>query len=230
MSANCVDGVCCNSTCTTLCRSCNVAGSLGTCADVPKGQDDTGCSGTTQSCNAANDCDDENGQPCAAADACLSNFCADGVCCNSACNTACKSCNVIGSSGTCSNLPAGSTDNAPTNLCVGNSQCDGMGICKKAVGATCATSTECLSGNCVDGVCCNTACTGICLACNVMASVGSCVALPMDNDDTFPANTCTGTMSCNGAMLCKLKPGQACMMDSECTSNTCSGGFCLAGV
>jgi hypothetical protein len=228
VTANCVDGYCCNTSCATTCQSCNVAGKLGTCSDVPKGSPDTGCSGANQGCNGPNNCDFVNGQPCATNSACLNNFCADGICCNSACDTVCKSCNVAGSVGTCSNLPSGSVDNVPTNLCVGSNQCDGNGVCKKVNGAACVGAAECLSGNCVDGVCCANACTTTCLACNVPGSAGSCVALPMDNDDTFPANACTGTMSCDGAAQCKLKPGQACMTNSQCTSNACVGGMCLA--
>ena len=223
VSTNCIDGVCCNNTCATLCMACNVTGSLGTCTAVPVGTDDGTCTGATQSCNGSNNCDFENGQPCAANTACLSNFCVDGVCCNSACGAACQGCGVAGSIGTCTNLPAGTTDTAPTNLCVGSSQCDGMGVCKKVNGATCTMANQCLSGNCVDGVCCDTACTADCKACNLAATMGTCSNVAMGNDD----GACSGTtMSCDGMGTCKGELGATCMMAATCFSGNCVDGYC----
>ncbi|HRI67036.1 MAG TPA: hypothetical protein PK156_22480 [Polyangium sp.] len=223
VSTNCVDGVCCNSTCTTLCMACNVTGSIGTCTAVPVGTDDGTCTGTTQSCNGANNCDSVNGQACAANSTCLSNFCVDGVCCNNGCTATCQSCNVAGSVGTCSNLPSGSQDNFPTSVCVGSSQCDGNGVCKKVNGTTCAAGAECLSGNCVDGVCCDTACTADCRSCNIAASLGTCTNVPMGNDDGM----CSGaTSSCDGAGSCRSENGAACTMGGSCLSSFCVDGFC----
>ena len=46
-SGTCLDGVCCATPCAEVCMSCNVSGSIGTCADVPAGQDpDSECAGT----------------------------------------------------------------------------------------------------------------------------------------------------------------------------------------
>ena len=42
-----------------------------------------------------------NGQPCAAAGECVSNFCVDGVCCDEACGGACRSCALPSSMGRC---------------------------------------------------------------------------------------------------------------------------------
>ncbi|MBK9264809.1 MAG: hypothetical protein IPM54_34130 [Polyangiaceae bacterium] len=39
-SGNCVDGVCCNEACTSECKSCNLSGSMGACANIPYYQDD----------------------------------------------------------------------------------------------------------------------------------------------------------------------------------------------
>jgi hypothetical protein len=38
-SGRCIDGVCCNSPCNALCEACNLPGSVGTCTNVPSGQD-----------------------------------------------------------------------------------------------------------------------------------------------------------------------------------------------
>ena len=55
-SGNCVDGYCCNSTCTTACKACNVAGSLGTCSNMAQFAQDNfpvaACIGVS-SCNGS---------------------------------------------------------------------------------------------------------------------------------------------------------------------------------
>lgn len=57
----------------------------------------------------------------------------------------------------------------------------------KANGATCATGAECGTGQCVDGVCCESACGGACEACNVPGQVGACAPVPDGQD---PAAEC----------------------------------------
>lgn len=42
------------------------------------------------------------------------------------------------------------------------------GTCTKRLGATCSAGAECGSGNCIDGVCCDTACGGQCEACDIV--------------------------------------------------------------
>src|SRR4051812_34996419 len=41
------------------------------------------------------------GQPCTTGTACASGFCADGVCCKTACTGACQSCSAQGAGGAC---------------------------------------------------------------------------------------------------------------------------------
>jgi hypothetical protein len=64
--------------------------------------------------------DQSLGASCTANNDCASNFCADGMCCNTACNTACSVC----SAGTCGPSGYGDTDNG---TCAGG--CDGSGAC-----------------------------------------------------------------------------------------------------
>ena len=45
---------------------------------------------------------------------------------------------------------------------------------KKAAGAACGAPGECANGLCVDGYCCNSGCTGLCEACDVIGSAGQC--------------------------------------------------------
>lgn len=222
----CVDGVCCNTSCTTVCQACNVAGKLGQCSDVPVGTQDGTCVAPTSVCNTAHNCDLVNGQTCFANGACFSGFCVDNVCCNSGCDTACKSCNVAGSVGTCSNLPAGSTDTSPTLLCFVGSTCDGMGNCRQPDGAACMNDNQCNNLHCVDAVCCDKACQSTCYGCNVAGDQGFCNALPLYTDDTNATTTCTGTNTCDGLGSCKLKNGELCANNAACASNKCIGGTC----
>ena len=41
-------------------------------------------------------------------------------------------------------------------------------------GQPCSMATDCASGQCADGVCCNVDCSGRCRACNLAGSVGTC--------------------------------------------------------
>lgn len=54
-------------------------------------------------------------------------------------------------------------------------------------GQACATGPDCQSGTCADGVCCESACSGKCEACNLPGKLGKCEAVP-DGED--PANEC----------------------------------------
>ena len=75
---------------------------------------------------------------------------------------------------TCGNSVCSSSENCST--CP--SDC---GVCTstlKSNGQSCTTGTQCLSGSCVDSVCCNTACSEICKSCNVAGSVGTCSTTP----------------------------------------------------
>ena len=144
-SGFCVDGVCCEAAaCSGACKSCNVAGSEGTCVLAKAGTEVAGSCSAGQACDGNGNCMTKNGQACTSASTCASGFCADGVCCNGACTGACASCNQAGQVGTCSPYAAG-TD--PQNECgqgngVCKSTCDGAGQCAYA-----ASTVSC--GNCM---------------------------------------------------------------------------------
>jgi hypothetical protein len=148
-SGNCVEGVCCESaSCTGPCRSCNVAGSEGTCVNAQAGSEVVGSCTNGQACDGSGNCKSSNGLPCTAASTCASGFCADGVCCNSACAGTCASCNLTGQAGKCSPYPAG-TD--PQNECgkgtgVCKSTCDGVGNCAYPQAAVPCASCETCDG------------------------------------------------------------------------------------
>ncbi len=52
----------------------------------------------------------------------------------------------------------------------------------KALGAMCTDKSECEMGNCTDGVCCESACDGVCEKCNLPATPGKCMPVPMNTD------------------------------------------------
>ena len=170
---------------------------------------------------------------------CPSGFCVDGVCCNTACNGTCQSCNVPGSPGTCTPIAAG-TD--PAGECGAGAACDGLGNCRKQNGGTCAQGSDCLSANCADGFCCDTACTGLCEQCNLAGAAGTCTAAPAGSDPhndcpTDAVSTCGRTGFCSGSRTCSLYPSGTVCFGASCasgsTSNnpaTCDGaGTCVDG-
>jgi MYXO-CTERM domain-containing protein len=187
-------------------------------------------------CDGAGNCsnmDKPNGRPCTAGGQCASNFCIDGVCCNSACAMTCYQCNKAGAVGTCSVIAAGSQDPSATTPCDMSTQyCNGSGTCatnKKPNGQMCMAASECGSNNCVDGICCSGTCTSTCQACNVEGSKGSCVNLPAGSQDTMAATPCAGTSYCDAAGTCQsgLKPnGNVCTADNQCGSAHCADGVC----
>lgn len=137
----------------------------------------------------------ENGTGCALAFAssCASGHCVDGVCCESAsCTGPCKSCNVSGKEGTCVAAKAGTE---VLGSCSNGQACDGNGNCMASNGQTCTSGSQCASGFCVDGVCCNEACGGACKACNQTGRIGTCSSFVAGTD---PENECG-----KGEGLCK---------------------------
>jgi hypothetical protein len=105
-SSFCVDGVCCANACIGPCRSCNQPNMDGICQPYAQGTDPAGeCTGGL-TCNGAGACgppaggQKPNGSLCAGTGDCTSGFCKDGVCCNSACDTPCHTCET----GTCATV------------------------------------------------------------------------------------------------------------------------------
>jgi len=113
-------------------------------------------------------------------------------------------------------------DCAAGNLCE-NGMCTG----RRPNGGMCMTADECESGNCVDGVCCNTACNGQCEACDVMGSLGTCSAVTGAPHGSRTA--CMGTGTC--AATCDGMAREACTFPGasrECRPASCSNGTATA--
>jgi MYXO-CTERM domain-containing protein len=224
LSGNCADGVCCDTACGSECQACTAAktgGSDGVCDDVTLSTDpDDECSGGA--CNGVGSCALDQGQLCAAGGQCLSGNCADGFCCDAACDSECQACSVAKTitlaSGTCGSIPAGSD---PDDECVGGA-CNGAGVCVLGGGQACTLPTECLSGNCVDGFCCDTACGGTCEACDIGGIEGSCAPIAAAQD---PDSECVDG-ACNGSLACASDAGIACTNPTDCLSTHCVDGVC----
>lgn len=215
-SGFCVDGVCCNSECTGACKACNLSTSLGQCGNLPANTPDT-CVAPSK-CNGLGACYKFNGESCTKSSDCLSGSCSDGVCCDKACNSVCDTCTMSGNVGKCQNWPA----YTEVGQCSGTQACDGMAVCKTKPGETCSAPVDCLSNFCVDGVCCDQACTDLCMACNVSGNGGKCFNVLQNQPD----DTCQSPNVCNGAGACGKNLGQACSAANECFSNFCVDGVC----
>ena len=228
-SGHCVDGVCCASACQGTCVSCAVSGSLGQCTPVPAGTQDgsgaTPCSGAS-ACDGKGGCKKGNGQVCTAATECGSASCVDGICCTSACQATCMSCNVTGSLGKCALVPAGKPDANATTPCSGSGVSNGKGACKQINGQACTAGSQCGSGICTDSVCCDKVCAAICQACNLAGKAGACSSIPAGLPDPGVTPPCSGILACDGKGSCKKNNGQACSSAVECGSGQCSAGVC----
>lgn len=163
------------------------------------------------------------GTSCTANNQCITGFCADGICCASACSGPCQNC-ATPTVGTCTPYAAGSDPDAD---CAQGFACTGAGACfatctadspdcetgyycgsgscalKKNDGTACGQAKECKSGFCTDGVCCAEACTETCKSCNLTGTLGMCTFVPSGNRDTNGPNPCSPPNRCDGAGVCQ---------------------------
>jgi hypothetical protein len=231
-SNNCIDGFCCNSTCTGQCEACDVPGQQGTCSQVASGQPHgsrTACAGTAPcrgSCSTSRTACTFPGS----GTSCRNASCTGGPAapirtlaagCDGAgnCPNMTQSCGAY----TCN---AGGTDCNST--CSGDPQCSTSGWCsgtscvaKGANGAACSSANQCTSNICVDGRCCNSTCTGQCEACDNAGNLGVCSQVTGAPHTGRPA--CMGTGTCAAACstsrtACTFPGGTV-----QCSSQSCTG-------
>ncbi|MBW2524370.1 MAG: hypothetical protein JRI23_09355 [Deltaproteobacteria bacterium] len=161
----------------------------------------TSCSGQADCaagyfCNASQLCQATlaQGQACGAHYECTNQRCVDGYCCNSNCAADCQSCDGdfnTGGNGVCSAVRAGEDPGGDCDY-----DCDGAGQCQPADGTPCTLPSQCGSGYCVDGLCCDSACTGLCHACRGDQTVGADGECAEIIDGTDPAGECPGIHVC----------------------------------
>ena len=146
-----------------------------------------------------------------------------GVCNGSG---ACVQC-VINSDCTTGTTPSCDTTTNTCGSCSDNIKngaetgVDCGGSCKACTGDPCSTGGGCLSGKCVDKVCCATDCNGTCQVCNIQGSLGTCTNAPAEQPD--PA---CNALVCDGAGACKTPAGAPCSLNSGCASGICIASTC----
>ena len=92
---------------------------------------------------------------------------------------------------------------------------------KQLQGGACTQAEQCLTGNCVDGVCCNSACNGQCEACDVAGSEGTC--RPVDGAPRGSRPVCVSDSSVCGGTCNGVERG-ACVYPSaaeQCRAASC---------
>jgi hypothetical protein len=161
-------------------------------ADSPAGTPDV-----DEGCGDLGRCNLSQGALCTSGAECASGICADGVCCTSTCEGPCRSCNQPSTMGTCQAYAAGKN---PESECANGATCNGAGACgappppNLANGQLCSSDTQCASGFCVDGACCNSRCDQPCYACQS----GRC--LTVHNTEDIPQ--CSGGHTCDKKGSC----------------------------
>ncbi|HVR02821.1 MAG TPA: hypothetical protein VMT47_11865 [Polyangia bacterium] len=249
VSGFCADGLCCNTACAETCKACNIAAAPGTCSFVPNGSPprdavvcpkvDVSTCGLDGTCNGAGAC---------------RKYAPGSVCKGGACDGASVGgVYVCDSIGRCKPGPA--TVCAPFGCdpsvsqcfaackadadCANNVKCVAGSCGPKPRAAVCAKNADCASGFCADGVCCNVACQGACVACNQVGREGTCwpidlgVVDPRGQCKDQGAASCGRTGTCDGFGGCTLYRAETICIPSACagdrleTAGTCNGvGVC----
>ena len=168
------------------------------------------------------------GGKCTTAADCEGGACVDGVCCTQASCGTCEACSP--SDGNCTAV----TNAADPDSCSGAQACDASGTCKKATGQTCNNSSECASGHCTDGLCCNQACSGACEACDRPGQEGTCgfVTGAARHGNCPGVGACGSTCDGQSAECTFTAKGMECgsvCQDAIVNRSQCDGaGNCLA--
>jgi hypothetical protein len=230
-SGFCADGVCCNVACQGGCVSCATTGRLGTCWPIDQGVPDPRAVCKDQgaaSCGANGKCDGYGG---------CEKYATETVCLPASCTgTRRNTPGTCDGNGTC--RPQGVRNCAPflcadglcTESCKSDADCESGHACvggqcgKRSLGTACAGDGDCASNMCVDGVCCNSACTGGCLSCALSSAMGHCTPIATGAVDPrgvctdLGATSCSTNGRCDGAGGCqKYKEG------TLCAPETCAG-------
>lgn len=235
-SGVCADAVCCSSPCRGQCEACGPAGQCAAVVGAPIGGRPT-C--VTSEATCAGSCDGTNGASCTYP---LVGTCRPEQCVGSQ-YTAAGTCDgaggcAAGPSASCSPGRCDST-NACTLECASDSDCSAGATCvgqRCRVRGPCTDASQCSSGFCVDGNCCDRACEGTCEACDVAGQGGTCV--PVTGPPHGQRTDCTGDGVCKGT--CNGLERERCShptsecgpprcVDAKVETSRCDGrGACIA--
>lgn len=239
-SGNCVESVCCDKPCADACSSCRNAltasAADGTCAVIASGKDDPqgrcGAPAAASTCGNTSHCDGKGAcEKYGSTTVCQVAACAAGV------FTAAATCDgkgacAPGQGQDCKGFACTPVGGCAT-ACATDPECPG-GYCsplltcaaKKIDGAACAGNIECLHGQCVGGVCCESACTGLCLSCasaETGAASGLCRPIVAGGSSkgrcAIDSVTCGHDGSCDGNGACRFRVAM-----TSCGATACADG------
>lgn len=216
------DGVCCDANCNGSCEACTEAATGeadGTCAPVMLGLDPDGecAADDPASCGASGDgCNGDAADPgcilydaqtscggaaCTDGEASEESFCDGSGTCSAGSTTSCGAYACDDAGVACETTCADGSDCASTHYC-SNGTC----VAKKGNGDGCTAADQCQSGFCPgdDGICCDAACEGTCMACLASKTGGQNGVCSFVSSNTDPDNECGALTSCNGAGACTL--------------------------
>ncbi len=198
----CQPPACTGSASLTPARSCDGLGACRPAAGAPCDPYACRAAACLTSCSAETDCamgfgcvgtacvrKQADGAPCTMAAACASGRCADGVCCATVCSLPCEACNLAGSAGICTPVPAGQD---PSDECAGTGSCGGVcngaRACRFPGAATSCGVPSCQNGTLTASTCDGAGtCATKMTACPTMACADATACVGMDlacNDDT----------------------------------------------
>lgn len=192
-SGFCVDGVCCAEACDADCEVCSAPD--GSCVSPDPTSLNAACGEQGRTCVARGRCLLPLGGDCTVGTECGSGICmpttgggARSVCCAQTC--------VEG------------------ELCAGNGEC----IAPSAdLGQSCQGGADCALGHCVDGVCCDSDCSGTCERCNAPGQEGSCVA----DSPEVSCDPGDAQRRCLNRGDCRLPAGLDCENNADCGTGRC---------
>jgi hypothetical protein len=174
------------------------------------------------------------GTACTSDHECVSNACADGVCCGTACGRACTSCALPGQVGTCAPVPAGTVDpqarcaTADPSTCGLDGTCDGAGACRRYEANTVCSAAACsgavlfFARRCDGAGTCRPAAAVSCAPYACDPSRGACNATCASPSD------CAAGFECGSNGICGTQGNNTCVSDAECASGFCTENVCCA--
>jgi hypothetical protein len=197
--------------------------------------DDSGCLATEYCEPVTNNCVDKlvQGAACATPNQCLTGFCVDNSCCESACGGACMACSAAlgqGQDGQCTPVlagadPKGDCEQTPAASCGTDGECNGNGGCRLYGGAAICAASSCMGGVQTNAKSCDGA--GNC------ASNGTTSCAPYLCGGTTCLTSCTSSSQCTTGSVCsgnacsgQKSNGQSCGSGNECASGFCADGVC----
>jgi hypothetical protein len=181
-------------------------------------------------------CKKNLGVSCSGNSDCASNHCADGVCCEAACDGTCEKCNLPAREGHCDPIQDGTDlDNECTQGDVSNcgqdGWCNGARQCRKYIMGTVCVQPACSGpytllnismcdgqGTCVSGG--STSCSPY--VCSTAGGSPACKTSCSGDYECAPGYGCSGG-------LCKLNNGGLCNTAGECKSGWCTDHVCCDG-